>query len=159
MAEKRRKKRNPAWVAYYCKVRGFEAHGNGKGAGLTIQLELLEPVPKVESLKLSVHGEEREWGIKEEWIPEEGWERKLVSSTAEPGSYAARLPDGAVEVITWWDRGGVTALLNVLLSDRQVYISFDAQEFYRNHAKVRGIEWFTEGAWRSNVVGEDSDLY
>lgn len=126
---------------------------------LELELELLESVPKVSSLTLTVYGERPEFKMEEWWIPEQGSERRLVVSPPDVRSYASRRPDGAVNVTTWWDRQAVMAMMHMLLGGSQLYVSFDAKEFYYNRAMARGIEWFTLGLWRSNVVGEDSDLF
>lgn len=156
---KSKKKRERAWLGYYCKIVGFDAYGAEDGPSLELQLELLEPVPKVSSVTLSVYCEEAEWKITEHWIPDQGTERRIIPSRHSLGNMASRNPDGCVQIATWWQPHGVLALMNILVSGRQLYLNLDVQEFYRNHAEARAIEWHTEGSWRAHVVGEDSNLY
>ena len=146
------------WLGYYCKVIGFEVHGGADRPALVLQLELLESVPKVTSVKFTIYCQRLD-EIEKRDVPSPVAGRWHVSPELGLDSLVSRRSGGLVDVVTWWSPLGVIALLNVLLTGRQVYVSFDALKFYRNRTKVTGIGWYTKGAWLADVVGEESDLY
>jgi hypothetical protein len=152
-----RRKSRETWLGYYCKVVGFESHGGANGPSLVLDLELQEPVPKVTSVELTVYCERAAPRIWEDGILDDATGPK-IGALLQGRSLASRRPDGSVHIVTWWHPIAVVALLSVLLSRHHLYIHFNATQFYRNHAEVGAIDWYTEGAWRADVVGEDCDL-
>ena len=151
------RKSRDTWLGYYCKVLSFEVQGGADGPSLLLQLELLEPVPNVTSVTLTIYCKG----------PAEIEKKDVLTSAArwhgspELGleSLASRRSDGHVDIATLWRHFSVLALLNVLLAGRQIYLAFSAQKFYRNHTKVVGMGWYTKGVWLADVVGEESNLY